>query len=313
MRTDVKANGPERPKILITSTRGKRRRFLETTVINGTKAKVATIPQYAALKGVSVGKVEGWIKKNRITALRHNGTTVIEVDASEKDKQPEETQVDEEQAASPEMLLQKLLMQAETSAKKSYITQKRWQLVSFVSVLLFIGSLLIVVWLYVDVRALAWDQDKLRMDKHTLTEQLQLADVRVSEVGSRLILLQDRAEQLSADNSALRRQNKLLSDKLASSRPADGLIVRQTADKPVEPVEARSEVGRTQPKVQDQSRLNSIRRGVYPEDMTRAELVAALGEPDRIYKDGQYEQLLYLNRSPGRFWFRNGPFVRVAE
>ncbi len=287
---------------------------METTVNNGRNTRIVTIPQYAALKGVSVGKVEGWIRQNRVTALRHNGTTVIDVDASEQDKQGKQAAVDEDRAASPEALLQKLLAQADASAKKNYIAQKRWQLVSFVSLLLFIGALLIIIWLYIDVRSLASDQDRLRMDKHTLTEQLQMADIRVSEVGGRLNLLQNRAERLSADNAELRRQNELLSDKVESRLPADGLKARRFADEPGELAKPQGdEASKTKAQVQDQSRLNSIRKGVYPEDMTRAELVASLGEPDRIYKDGQYEQLVYFDRSPGRFWFRNGPFVRAAE
>jgi hypothetical protein len=286
---------------------------LETTVSNGRKTRVATIPQYAALKGVTVGKVEGWIRQNRVTALRHNGTTVIDVDASEQDKQREQAAVGEGQTASPEALLQKLLAQAEASAKKNYVAQKRWQFVSFVSLLLFIGALLIVFWLYVDVHTFASDQDKLRMDKHTLTEQLQMADVRVSEVGSRLNLLQNRADRLSADNAELRRQNELLSDKVESRLPADGLKAQRIADEPSELSEPETNTGGTRVEVQDQSRLDSIRKGVYPADMTRAELIASLGEPDRIYKDGQYEQLVYFDRSPGRFWFINGPFVQAAE
>jgi hypothetical protein len=286
---------------------------LETTVNNGRKTRVATIPQYAALKGVSVNRVEGWIRQNRITALRHNGTTVIDVDASEEDKQRKQTAVDENQVQSPEVLLQRLLVQAEASAEKNYILQKRWQLACLVLLMLFVGALSIVIWLYIDVRALAWDQDRLRMDKHTLTEQLQLADVRVTEVGGRLSLLQNRDDRLSADNAELRRQNELLSDKVGSLGAAAGLESRRLADEPVELGKTATDAGRTKAKVQDQSRLNSIRKGIYPEDMTRAELIASLGEPDRIYKDVQYDQLVYFDRSPGRFWFRNGPFIKAAD
>jgi hypothetical protein len=287
---------------------------LETTVNNGRRTRVATIPQYAALKGVSVDKVVGWVKRNRITALRHDGKTVIDVDASEKGKQPEEVTVEENQVPSPEVLLQRLLVQAEASAERNYILQKRWQLVSFVSVLLFIGALSIAMWLYMDVRALTWDQDRLRMDKHTLTEQLQQAGVRVNEVGNRLNLLQNRADWLSTDNAELSRQNKLLSDEVhVSGHAVAPLQSGNFKDEPVRLAEPQSDNDRTKGKVRNQSRLNSIRKGIYPEDMIRVELIASLGEPDRIYKDGQYEQLVYFDRTPGRFWFRNGPFVQAAD
>lgn len=275
---------------------------------------MATIPQYAALKGVSVDKVVGWVKRNRITALRHNGQTVIDVDASEEDKQPRQIQIDEDQAASPEVLLQKLLVQAEASAQKSYIAQKRWQLVSFLSVLLFIGVLSIAMWLYMDIRVLTLDQDRLRMDKYSLTEQLQQAGLRVNEVGGRLNALQSRAEMLSADNAELSRQNKLLSDEVqVSGRGVASLRSGTFKDEQVKLAEPQANGSQTKQTAQNQIRVNSIRKGVYPEDMTRAELIAILGEPDRIYKDERYEQLVYFERSPGRFWFRNGPFVQAAD
>ncbi|MHC4913085.1 MAG: hypothetical protein ACYTE5_08790 [Planctomycetota bacterium] len=287
---------------------------METTVNNGRRTRVATIPQYAALKGVSVDKVVGWVKRNRITALRHDGKTVIDVDASERDKQPEEATVEESQLLSPEVLLQRLLVQAEASAQKSYVAQKRWQLVSFVSLLLFIGALSIVMWLYMDVRALTWEQDRLRMDKHTLTENLNLANARLSDLGQKLNQQRSRADQFAVDNISFRNQNKLLSDEVQVS----GLAVAPLhsgifKDEPVRLAEPQINRSQTEAKVQDQSRVNSIRKGIYPDDMTRAELTASLGEPDRIYKDGQYEQLVYFERTPGRFWFRNGPFVQAAN
>jgi hypothetical protein len=275
---------------------------------------VATIPQYAALKGVSVDKVVGWVKRNRITALRHDGKTVIDVDASEEDKQPKQAQVDEDQVASPEVLLQRLLVQAEASAQKSYIAQKRWQLVSFVSLLLFIGALSIVMWLYMDVRALTWEQDRLRMDKHTLTENLDSANARLSDLGQKLNQQRNDTDRLTAYNAGLGNRNKSLSGKVNFLRgAADGLQLTRVKDEPVKLAKPQTNNSQTKHAAENQARLNSIRKGIYPGDMTRAELIASLGEPDRIYKGGQYEQLVYFDRSPGRFWFRNGPFVQAAD
>jgi hypothetical protein len=69
----------------------------------------------------------------------------------------------------------------------------------------------------------------------------------------------------------------------------------------------------TQQVSREQSRLASIAKGIYPQDMTREELVASLGEADRVCKGRAYEQLVYFNRSPCRFWFKNGPFYSVSE
>jgi len=287
---------------------------LETTVNNGRKTRVATVPQYAVLKGVSVNRVEGWIKQNRITALRHDGKTVIDVDASEKGKQPEEVTVEENQVPSPEVLLQRLLVQAEASAEKNYMLQKRWQLACLVLLMLFVGALSIIIWLYVDIRVLTLDQDRLRMDKYTLTEQLHSASAKVSDLNGRLNLQRNDTDRLTAYSAGLGNRNKSLSGKVNSlSRAADGLQLTRVEDKPVKPVKVQTNTQQAERTPLDPSRLNSIGKGIYPEDMTRAELIASLGEPDRIYKGGQYEQLVYFDRSPGRFWFRNGPFVQAAE
>ena len=42
--------------------------------------RIATIPEYAAMRGATVSKVESWVKQNRITTLRQHGKTVIDVE-----------------------------------------------------------------------------------------------------------------------------------------------------------------------------------------------------------------------------------------
>ena len=76
---------------------------------------------------------------------------------------------------------------------------------------------------------------------------------------------------------------------------------------------AEKKVELTQKVSREQGRLASIAKGTYPQDMTRKELVASLGEPDRVYMGKGYEQLVYFDRSPCRFWFKNGPFYSVSE
>jgi len=74
----------------------------------------------------------------------HQGKLVIDIDASEE---LEETKIDENQVPSPEALLQRLLVKAEASVQKSDISRKRWQLLSFVSLMLFAAVLYTVIWM----------------------------------------------------------------------------------------------------------------------------------------------------------------------
>jgi hypothetical protein len=255
---------------------------LETVTNNGKQTKVATIPQYAAIKGVSVRNVESWVKQNRITTLRQNGRTVIDVDASEK---AQEAGAAKNLIPPPEVLLQRLLAGAETAALKSSISLKKWQLFSFVLLICLAGVLVVGVLLYMDVNVLSADQGRLRMDKYSVTEQLDLAGAKLSEFEMQVETLRNQNNQLAVE-----------------SKPVDD----EVAEVRIEPEPPR-------PLPQDQGRLGDIKKGIYPHDMTRAELIAGLGEPDRIYKDTRYEQLVYFERSPGRFWFKNGPFAGTAE
>jgi regulator of replication initiation timing len=281
---------------------------LETVTNNGKQTRVATIPQYAAIKGVSVRNVENWVKQNCITTLRQNGRTVIDVDASEK---THEATARKNLIPPPEVLLQRLLAGAEAAAQKSNISLRRWQLFSFVLLIFLVGALVVGVLLYMDVNVLTADQGRLRMDKYNVTEQLNLAGVKLSQFERQIETLKNQNDQLAVENAGLETKSGLLSARSAS--------VEQTPaaaeSKPVEDemAEARIEPEPPSPLPQDQLRLTDISKGIYPHDMTRAELIAALGEPDRIYKDTEYEQLVYFDRSPGRFWFKNGPFAGSAE
>jgi hypothetical protein len=46
--------------------------------------------------------------------------------------------------------------------------------------------------------------------------------------------------------------------------------------------------------------------------MTKTELIAVLGEPDRVYMSKNYEQLVYFGHKPGRFWLIGGHLVEVG-
>ncbi|MHC4364456.1 MAG: hypothetical protein ACYSTJ_03195 [Planctomycetota bacterium] len=281
---------------------------METVTNNGKQTKVATIPQYAAIKGVSVRNVESWVKQNRITTLRQNGRTVIDVDASEK---AQEAGAAKNLIPPPEVLLQRLLAGAETAALKSSISLKKWQLFSFVLLICLAGVLVVGVLLYMDVNVLSADQGRLRMDKYSVTEQLDLAGAKLSEFEMQVETLRNQNNQLAVENTGLKTKSSLLAIRSAPVEQLPAAVESKPVDDEV--AEVRIEPEPPRPLPQDQGRLGDIKKGIYPHDMTRAELIAGLGEPDRIYKDTRYEQLVYFERSPGRFWFKNGPFAGTAE
>jgi len=281
---------------------------LETVTNNGKRTRVATIPQYAAIKGVSVRSVENLVKQNRITTLRQNGRTVIDVDASEKGH---EASAAKNLIPPPEVLLQRLLAGAETAAQKSGISLKRWQLFSFVLLISLVGALVVGILLYMDVNVLTADQGRLRMDKYSMSEQFNLAGAKLSEFEGQVETLKNQNNQLAVENAGLKTKSSLLA---VRSTPVEQLPV-SAESKPLEDeaAGARIEPEPPSPMPQNQGRLADISEGIYPHDMTKAEVIAVLGEPDRIYKDTRYEQLVYFDRSPGRFWFKNGPFAGSAE
>ncbi len=284
---------------------------METIINKGRKTRVASIPEYAALKGVSVHRVKGWAQENRITTLRQQGRTLIDVDASEKLKETKQTTLDENQLPTPEVLLQRLLAKTEIWAQKIEMSRKKWQLLSLVSLMLFAAALYVTIWLVMDTSALTTDQVRLRMDNQALTEQLHSANTKVSGLSRQLDLLLNTNSQLVAENANLKAQNSSSSIRVESlNQSADNVELTNITGKSTA-LESNWPKAKSTP--QGQSRLNAIRKGIYPQDMTKAELIAALGKPDRVYKGKPYEQLVYFDRSPGRFWFKNGPFLEASE
>ena len=211
----------------------------------------------------------------------------------------------------PEVLLQRLLAKTEIWAQKIEMSRKKWQLLSLVSLMLFAAALYVTIWLVMDTSALTTDQVRLRMDNQALTEQLHSANTKVSGLSRQLDLLLNTNSRLVAENANLKVQNSSSSIRVESlNQSADNVELTNITGKSTA-LESNWPKAKSTP--QDQSRLNAIRKGIYPQDMTKAELIAALGEPDRVYKGKLYEQLVYFDRSPGRFWFKNGPFLKAAE
>ena len=272
------------------------------------KTRMAASAEYASLRGVGISEVENETKEKRITALRQKDKAVVDVDGTEKQK---ESEAEEQQEPSREVLLHTLLVKAEESARKNEISRKKWQLLCLCLLVLFIGALFTAISVYMSADAKSWDQSRLYTATYTLREQLELANTRVMELSRQVGQLENQNAQLGVINSSLKAQKVSLSNTL---QPPKGVTEGGNAGyAEVTTVAVEKKQESTQQASRERGRLESIAKGEYPQDMTKKELVASLGEPDRIYSGRGYEQLVYFDRSPCRFWFKNGPFYSVSE
>ncbi len=215
--------------------------------------------------------------------------------------QPVETQL-------PSQYARPLLAKAEASAKKSRIPLKMWQLFALISLLLFAATIYAAVWAYSNVRAGKADRTNWQTDKFALETQLQSASSKAAELAGQVEQLKTVNAKLTLENAGLAAQCTLLADNVQSLKDAADARLQKDKptgfeDKPLQPTHAAP----------DENRLNAIRSGRYPYDMTKDELISALGEPDRRYNTDSDEQLVYFGRSPGRFWFKTGPFLDAAR
>jgi regulator of replication initiation timing len=110
----------------------------------------------------------------------------------------------------------------------------------------------------------------LQVENQSLREQLNLAGSQITGLKTDMEALLNRNTELVTENTKLKLQN--ISP--AASRPA--AASRQSASK----------------------------------GTTKAELIAAMGKPDRVYNARGYEQLVYFGKNPGRFWLIDGHVVR---
>jgi regulator of replication initiation timing len=110
----------------------------------------------------------------------------------------------------------------------------------------------------------------LQDENQSLREQVNLAGSQITGLKTEMEALLNRNTELVTENTKLKLQNA----SPAASRPA--AASRQSAAK----------------------------------GATKAELIAAMGEPDRVYNTRGYEQLVYFGKKPGRFWLIDGHVVR---
>jgi hypothetical protein len=176
-------------------------------------------------------------------------------------------------AEPPEKLLHGLLSNTEVTAEKTPFEKKKWQLVSLLMGTLFVIAAAIAVWLAFEMSITATLRNQLEAENQSLREQLTLAGSQIAGLKNELDVLHRNMES-AAENGNLKQQGAATSSKSASA--------------------------------------DTIRKGTYSRGSTKAELIAAMGEPDRIYNSRGYEQLVYFGKKPGRFWLVDGRVVQVG-
>ncbi len=226
------------------------------------------------------------------------------------------TPLSDVQPATRELLLQKLLATAESAAQRAELSRRKWQLAFLLSTLLFVPTLAVIVWLSIDTTAVRMQQARLRMDNYALVEQVKASDIQLAGLTRRRDLLENQNARLTLENSRPKTDNISLAAEAVPPPAVVSSVNKQTPRN--RPPAIQNNQQKTPPQkpmspLMKQSRLNDIKKGVYPLNMTKAELLVALGRPDRIYVSGIYEQLLYFDRSPGRFWFTNNIFVQAER
>lgn len=161
--------------------------------------------------------------------------------------------------------------------------------------------------------------DKLELFSKSVNDDISQAalmakapGIEITNQQQRLIFNDDKTDKPVMPK--IQKIQPLVSDITQNTKsPAESLYTK-AEPKPVADRFAESqEKVQEKPKQEKQKRIGTIRKGLYPKNMTKDELIASLGEPDRIYKGQVYEQLVYFNHTPRRFWFKNGPYFERAE
>ncbi len=182
------------------------------------------------------------------------------------------------QGESPEKLLQGLLLNTEASAERTQLAKRKWQLVSLLTGMLSIAAIAIIGWLSLETSTTA----TLQAENQSLREQANLAGSQITELKNEMEALLNRNIELATENVKLKSQNASPAAASRQSAPADA------------------------------SRIEAMRKGTFSNGATKAELIAAMGEPDRVYNARGYEQLVYFGKKPGRFWLIGGRLVQVG-
>jgi regulator of replication initiation timing len=202
-------------------------------------------------------------------------------------------------------MLKQLLMSTEASAERTQFSRRKWQFASLILAMMLIPAFVIIGWLYLEMNVTGTQRGRLQMKNQTLKEQLNTADTQIAGFTDERQALLNQNIELANENIKLKSQNA----QTIASAPAQAV---ETEQKP-EGQQVTSKNDEFEGQAIDAGRVEAIRKGTYPRGAARAELIAVLGEPDRVYKARGYEQLVYFGHKPGRFWFIGNWLVETSE
>jgi ribosomal protein L12E/L44/L45/RPP1/RPP2 len=197
----------------------------------------------------------------------------------------------------PDEILVQLLKNAETFAQRTRSSKMRWQLATLVTGTLLVAAGLLIGLMSYEMTAGGMQKGRLEMENQTLKSQVNSAGVQVDGLKKEIENLKRR----NAEAAVVPRSFA------ATAIPAASIKKEQ------KPVENNRQQAAAAEQVIDTSRVEAIKKGKYPMGASKTELMAALGQPDRVYSARHYEQLLYFGQKPGRFWFIGGYLVQTSD
>jgi regulator of replication initiation timing len=222
---------------------------------------------------------EQTVDKNQYQTFNPKATLLLNVLPTEAGKTNVEPMKKQTPASkpeeSPEKLLKGLLSNTEASPERTLFIKRKWQLVSLLTGILFVMAAAMVVWLALDLSATG---TRLQAENQSLREQVNLAGEQITGLKTDMEALLNRNVELTTENAKLKSQG--ITPAAASSKSA--------------------------------SVDTATKKGTYLKGATKAELIASMGEPDRVYNSRGYEQLVYFGKKPGRFWLTGGRVTQVG-
>lgn len=171
--------------------------------------RLATFPEYAAIKGVTNSTVYKWAKENRIVTLRDNGKILVDVKASEPKKE-NASQGKKTKAPSPLFFLERHLHKSEQWGEMFNKSRKKWQFASLILLCLFLSTLLIAILVNVELNVVQNDNKDLYAEQFILSEKLHKVETSLGELTTQSQRLQVENDHLVSENVRVISQNKML-------------------------------------------------------------------------------------------------------
>lgn len=264
-----------------------------------TAIRNATIPERPTARGTGVAEVKAKTEFGE-EPFRPRATLLLDVLPTEGVKTADRKRAGVV-AETPEESLQQLLINTETSAQRTQSAKMKWQLASLVLGMLIVGTTVVIGWLYFEMNMTGTQRGRLAMENQSLKEQLNTTGAQIAGFRNEIETLLSRNIELANENSQIKSQSK--------APP----VVSPAAAVKVEQKSAAVKMAPAAEQTPDAGRIEAIKKGTYPKGATKEELAIVLGEPDRVYKSRGYEQYVYFDKKPGRFWFVGNRLIQTSE